>query len=163
MIFPVLFGEKRMPYPPGAFEGNGRIAVSETDGDLCDFTGISATPWTGGAKPRIIPTAPPRLRPGWNLFSRPGTPLTGGWKIPVTGNGPTPAGETMRHPGPDQDRLWPSVEIDCAEIMIRADFPRANYWTQAVLTFSDGSRERLTRKKQRKAGDLPSRRGRFPG
>lgn len=39
------------------------------------------------------------------------------------------------------------VETDCAEILIRADFPHDNYWTQAVLTFSDGSKEQLTLKK----------------
>ena len=35
------------------------------------------------------------------------------------------------------------VTIDCLKVYIRADFPHDSWWTQATVTFSDGSKEVL--------------------
>lgn len=40
-----------------------------------------------------------------------------------------------------------TVEVDCIQIFLRADFPHDSYWTQAVVRFSDGSSETLNFRK----------------
>lgn len=40
-----------------------------------------------------------------------------------------------------------TVEVDCIQIFLRADFPHDSYWTQGVVRFSDGSSETLSFRK----------------
>ena len=149
LSFPVPFGDERMPYPPGAFEGDRRIAVSKADGDLWKaYRNLSENPLDRRGETTYYPhcTASVETR-GEAIFAARNT-IDGRMENTSHGEWPyTSWGDNEDPRAQIRIDFGRPVEIDCAEILIRADFPHDNYWTQAVLTFSDGSRERLVLKK----------------
>jgi len=47
------------------------------------------------------------------------------------------------------------VSVDCLKVYLRADFPHDSWWTQATVTFSDGSYEVLELIKSDRAQVFP--------
>jgi hypothetical protein len=151
--YPIPLDEEHEAYPPEAFIGeNHIICVKKADDkEWNNYRNISENSLDRRGTTTYYPhcTASVETRRE-SVFAARNTidgsfenTSHGQWPYTSWGDNEDPKAQIMIEFGRE-------VIVDKALILLRADFPHDNYWTQAALVFSDGSREPIKLQKTKK-------------
>lgn len=145
MVYPIPFGEERMPYAPDAFAAPAPTLCARTVAAPVGRYDVSTNPLDRRGPTACYPhcTATAETR-GESVFAARNTidglcdnTSHGHWPYESWGDNEDPTAEIMVEFGRP-------VRVDTLQIWLRADFPHDNWWQSGTLDFSDGSSETLT-------------------
>lgn len=155
MEYPIPFGEGREAYRDGAFAGASR-PIRIRKAEKRSYGNISVNPLDRRGETTCYPhcTANVETRDE-SVFAARNTidgslanTDHGHWPFTSWGDNENPQAEITIHFGRP-------IRADRVDIRIRADFPHDNYWKEGTLTFSDGTREKITLTKTAETQTIP--------
>lgn len=157
--FPIPFGRmNRIPYPPRAFESMMHLiwATPANPDFVRARRNLARNPFDLDTHTNMFPHANANAQTRGEAMFAPHNAIDG--IIANAGHYPYP----YQSWGINEDKnaaitvdLGIACDVDEIVIVLRADFPHDNYWTQATLVFSDGSEERISLLKTEKPQTFP--------
>jgi len=142
MIYRIPFGESMRAYPPNAFQGPKHLLIAEamTAEEISSYRNIAENPVDQRGDVTAYPHATANVETrGESVFAA--RNVIDGWVINHKhGDWPFQSwGIGIREDAWLQIDFGREVAINEVEIFLRADFPHDAYWTQTVISLSDGT------------------------
>ncbi len=142
MIYKIPFGESMRAYPPNAFQGSKHLIIAEvmTEEEVQTYRNIAENPVDQRGDVTAYPHATANVETrGESVFAA--RNVIDGWIINHKhGDWPFQSwGIGIREDAWLKIDFGREVEMKEVEIFIRADFPHDAYWTQTVISLSDGT------------------------
>ena len=142
MIYKIPFGESMRAYPPNAFQGSNHLIIAEvmTEEEVQTYRNIAENPVDQRGDVTAYPHATANVETrGESVFAA--RNVIDGWIINHKhGDWPFQSwGIGIREDAWLKIDFGREVEMKEVEIFIRADFPHDAYWTQTVISLSDGT------------------------
>ncbi|MEC0090011.1 carbohydrate-binding protein [Paenibacillus macquariensis] len=142
--FVIPFAEKRSSYSPKSFKGNfhlltARLALSE---EIQAYRNLARNVYDQHGNATLFPHASANVETRGEATFAARNAINGNILNYSHGNWPFESwGINQRNDAELTVHFGRIVEIDKLSLVLRADFPHDNYWTNAKLTCSDGSEQ----------------------
>lgn len=150
MTYRIPFGESMRAYPPNAFGGNKHLITAElmTEEEIASYRNIAENPIDQRGDVDAYPHATANVETrGESVFAA--RNVIDGWTLNNShGDWPYQSwGIGIREDAWLQIDFGREVTINEVEIFLRADFPHDAYWTQTIISLSDGTEHTLSLEK----------------
>ncbi|MDD3428601.1 MAG: carbohydrate-binding protein [Oscillospiraceae bacterium] len=149
-IYKIPFGTDRIVFSPKAFMGTRHLirARMATPQEIAAYRNLALNPYDTHGDNGFFPHASANVETRGEAVFAAYNAIDGIFENASHGEWPYQSWGINRDPNAaitiDFGR---TVKVDAAALTLRADFPHDSYWTQATLSFSDGSKEVVTLKK----------------
>ncbi|MFI2859155.1 carbohydrate-binding protein [Paenibacillus sp. JSM ZJ436] len=142
--YPVPPSEKRVSYSPKSFTGGVHVLQARlaTEDERAATKNLAYNSFDQSDNEQCFPHASANVQTRGESVFAPRNAING--NTISHSHGPWPFeswGINQRADAAITVHFGRTVEVESVALTLRADFPHDNYWTQATLTFSDGSKQ----------------------
>ena len=146
VIYQIPFGEKRRVFSPRNFKGIGHLLfarVAEVD-EISAYRNLALNVYDQHKESNCYPHASANVETRGESVFEARNAIDGILENHGHGNWPYTSWGINRDPNAEMKLdFGRRVTVNCLKVYIRADFPHDSWWTNATVTFSDGSVEVL--------------------